>query len=36
MKKLRGFKRSAIELDFNLYRVNVPIAGLAEANLSGG
>jgi long-chain acyl-CoA synthetase len=34
MKKLRGFKRSAIELDFNLYRVNVPIAGLAEANLS--
>ncbi len=27
-------KRSAIELDFNLYRVNVPIAGLAGANLS--
>lgn len=34
MKKLRGFKRSAIELDFNLYRVDVPIPGLADANLS--
>jgi long-chain acyl-CoA synthetase len=33
-KKLRGFKRSAIELDFNLYRVNVPISGLAKAELS--
>ncbi len=34
MKKLRGFKRSAIELDFNLYRVNVPIQGLAGDELS--
>lgn len=33
-RKLRGFKRSAIELDFNLYRVNVPIEGLANAELS--
>lgn len=33
-KKLRGFKRSAIELDFNLYRVNVPLPGLANAELS--
>ncbi len=33
-RKLRGFKRSAIELDFNLYRVNVPIQGLAGAELS--
>ena len=33
-RKLRGFKRSAIELDFSLYRVNVPIRGLAGAELS--
>ncbi len=33
-RKLRGFKRSAIELDFNLYRMDVPIPGLSEANLS--
>jgi long-chain acyl-CoA synthetase len=34
MKKLRGFKRSDIELDFNLYRVNVPMPDLAGADLS--
>lgn len=33
-RKLRGFKRAAIQLDFNLYRVNVPIRGLANADLS--
>jgi long-chain acyl-CoA synthetase len=33
-RKLRGFKRSAIALDFNLYRVNVPIRGLAGVELS--
>ncbi len=33
-RKLRGFKRSAIELDFNLYRVELPIPGLSEAELS--
>jgi long-chain acyl-CoA synthetase len=33
-KKLRGLKRSAILLDFDLYRVDVPIRGLAEADLS--
>jgi long-chain acyl-CoA synthetase len=33
-RKLRGFKRSAIELDFNLYRVDIPIPGLANAGLS--
>ena len=33
-RKLRGFKRTAIQLDFDLYRVNVPIRGLANANLS--
>ena len=32
--KLRGFKRSAVELDFNLYRVDVPIPGLAGDDLS--
>jgi pimeloyl-ACP methyl ester carboxylesterase len=32
-KKLRGFKRNAIELDFDLYRINVPIRD-AEGNLS--
>ncbi|MCG3206662.1 MAG: 2-succinylbenzoate--CoA ligase [Anaerolineae bacterium] len=33
-RKLRGIKRSTIELDFDLYRVNVPIPGVANANLS--
>ncbi|MFQ5341911.1 MAG: alpha/beta fold hydrolase [Anaerolineae bacterium] len=33
-RKLRGFKRSAIQLDFNLYRVDVPIRGLSGAVLS--
>ena len=33
-RKLRGLKRTAIQLDFNLYRVNVPIRGLAQAALS--
>jgi long-chain acyl-CoA synthetase len=33
-RKLRGLKRTAIQLDFNLYRVDVPIAGLAQAELS--
>lgn len=33
-RKLRGLKRTAIQLDFNLYRVDVPIRGLANAALS--
>ncbi|UCG25265.1 MAG: alpha/beta fold hydrolase, partial [Chloroflexota bacterium] len=33
-RKLRGFKRSAVELDYNLYRVDVPIPGLAGDDLS--
>lgn len=33
-RKLRGFKRSAVELDYNLYRVDVPIPGLAGDELS--
>ena len=33
-KKLRGIKRSSIQLDFDLYRGNVPLEGVAEANLS--
>ncbi|GAB4424261.1 MAG: hypothetical protein Kow0031_03160 [Anaerolineae bacterium] len=33
-RKLRGLKRTAIELDFDLYRVKVPISGLANASLS--
>jgi long-chain acyl-CoA synthetase len=33
-RKLRGLKRTAIQLDFNLYRVDVPIRGLADAELS--
>ena len=33
-RKLRGLKRTAIQLDYNLYRVNVPIRGLAGAELS--
>jgi hypothetical protein len=27
-RKQRGFKRSAIQVDFNLYRLNVPIRGV--------
>jgi len=33
-KKLRGMKRRDIQLDFDLYRVEVPIPGLSGANLS--
>lgn len=33
-KKLRGIKRDAIQLDFNLYRIDVPIKGISGANLS--
>jgi long-chain acyl-CoA synthetase len=33
-KKLRGLKRAAIQLDFDLYRASVPIRGVAQANLS--
>lgn len=33
-KRLRGLKRSAIQLDFDLYRVDVPIPGISGANLS--
>jgi long-chain acyl-CoA synthetase len=33
-RSLRGFKRTAVQLDFNLYRVNVPIRGLQGADLS--
>lgn len=33
-RKLRGLKHRDIQLDFDLYRVNVPIQGLAETNLS--
>jgi long-chain acyl-CoA synthetase len=33
-RKLRGLKRTAIQLDFDLYRVDVPIRGLADAELS--
>jgi long-chain acyl-CoA synthetase len=33
-RRLRGFKRSAVELDYNLYRVDVPIPGLAGDELS--
>jgi long-chain acyl-CoA synthetase len=33
-KKLRGIKRQTTQLDFNLYRVDVPIRGVAGANLS--
>ncbi len=33
-RKLRGLKRRAIQLDFSLYRVNVPIPGLSDAELS--
>ena len=33
-KKLRGIKRSDIQLDFNLYRVEIPISGLSDVCLS--
>jgi long-chain acyl-CoA synthetase len=33
-RKLRGLKRRDIQLDFNLYRVDVPMRGLANAKLS--
>jgi long-chain acyl-CoA synthetase len=33
-RKLRGLKRRDIQLDFNLYRVDVPIRGLADMALS--
>lgn len=33
-KKLRGIKRQDIQLDFDLYRVNIPIKGLSGAKLS--
>ena len=33
-RRLRGFKRSAIQVDFNLYRVNVPIRGVSDSFLS--
>jgi long-chain acyl-CoA synthetase len=33
-RKLRGLKRQEIQLDFNLYRVEVPIRGLADVALS--
>ena len=33
-RKLRGFKHREIQLDFNLYRVGVPIRGLRDMELS--
>ena len=33
-KKLRGLTRQQVQLDFDLYRVDVPIRGIADANLS--
>jgi len=33
-RKLRGLKRRDIQLDFDLYRVEVPIAGLSDVCLS--
>jgi long-chain acyl-CoA synthetase len=33
-RQIRGLKRSSILLDFNLYRVNVPIHGISGAELS--
>jgi long-chain acyl-CoA synthetase len=33
-RKLRGLKRRAIQLDFDLYRVDVPIRGLSNVALS--
>ncbi len=34
MKKLRGLKHREIQLDLDLYRVDVPIPGFADVNLS--
>lgn len=34
MKKLRGLKHREIQLDLDLYRVDVPIPGLADVSLS--
>ncbi|MCF6277549.1 MAG: alpha/beta fold hydrolase [Anaerolineales bacterium] len=34
MKKLRGLKHREIQLDLDLYRVNVPIPGLSDVSLS--
>jgi long-chain acyl-CoA synthetase len=33
-KKLRGLKRQEVQLDFDLYRVDVPIKELVDSNLS--
>jgi long-chain acyl-CoA synthetase len=33
-KKLRGLKRRDMQLDFNLYRVDVPIRGLSDVSVS--
>ena len=33
-RKLRGLKRAAFQLDYSLYRVDVPIPGEKDANLS--
>jgi long-chain acyl-CoA synthetase len=33
-RQIRGLKRRAIQLDLNLYRVEVPIRGLADSHLS--
>jgi len=33
-RKLRGMKRQDVQIDFNLYRVNVPIRGLSNMALS--
>ncbi len=33
-RKLRGLKRRAVQLDFNLYRNEVPIRGLSDSSLS--
>ena len=33
-KRIRGLKRAVIQLDFDLYRVKVPIRGYPNANLS--
>ncbi|MCK4470407.1 MAG: alpha/beta hydrolase, partial [Anaerolineae bacterium] len=33
-RKLRGLKRQAIQLDYSLYRVDVPIRGLSDVELS--
>ena len=33
-RKLRGLRRGVEGLDFNLYRVSVPIRGLSNAHLS--